>query len=130
MKSSDFLVRLRRFGSLKWYRHSGGAGDDDRITPPVVVWRFAEPRPVWLPGTLRGIVEDERREIDWLFDTTRRNWVLIPSHVMEEKGRHHFATEAQAAEVIARDDPEYSRRAVHDFDRIIAALNSLTEHSR
>ncbi|WP_157170438.1 hypothetical protein, partial [Nocardia carnea] len=120
----DFLVRLRRFGSLEWYRHGGGC-DDGRFTPPIVVWRFAEPRPEWFSETLRGIVEDDRREIDWLFDTTRRNWVLIPSHVMEVKDRHRFPTEAQATDLLARGDPEYGRRSVHDFDRIITALDSL-----
>ncbi|MGI5221713.1 hypothetical protein [Nocardia sp. CA-290969] len=126
MRPIDFLAQLRRFGSLEWYRHGGGAGDDDRFTPPLVVWRFAEPLPVSFAEDLRRIVEDERREIDWLFDTTRRNWVLVPSHVMEEKGRHQFATEAQAADLIVRNEPEYCRRSVRDLDRIIAALDLLT----
>ncbi|GGL47394.1 hypothetical protein [Nocardia jinanensis] len=125
MDSSDFIARLRRFGSLEWYRHAGGGVDGEYFRPPLVVWRFSEPRPVWVAETLQRIVGDERREVDWLFDTARRNWVLVPSYVMEEKARHGFATEAQAADLIARENPEYGRRSVRDFDRIIVALDSV-----
>ncbi|MEU4314277.1 hypothetical protein [Nocardia sp. NPDC024068] len=125
MDSSDFIARLRSFGSLEWYRHAGGGVDGEHFRPPLVVWRFAEPWPVRVSEALERIVADEQREVDWLFDTARRNWVLVPSFVMEEKARHGFATEAHAADLISRENPEYSRRSVRDFDRIIVALDSV-----
>ncbi|MEU1995011.1 hypothetical protein ABZ511_11215 [Nocardia gamkensis] len=123
MNSADFITRLKRYGDLEWYRHAGGMGDDGTLTPPLVVWRFPEPRPVRLAELLHEAVVADNREIDWLFDTTRRNWVLVPSQVMVEKERHGLATEAQAADLLARTDLEFCRRSVRDFERIIAALD-------
>ncbi|WP_110293332.1 hypothetical protein [Nocardia tenerifensis] len=93
------------------------------MVPPVVVWRFAEPRPVEFVDVLRGIVDDESREIDWVLDTTRRNWVLVPSRVMAEKEAHHFATEAQAVALLEQEDPEFCLHSVNDLERIVAALD-------
>ncbi|MGK8508786.1 hypothetical protein ACRS5S_12240 [Nocardia asiatica] len=123
MNSADFITRLKRYGDLEWYRHAGGTGDDDTPTPPLVVWRFPEPRPVRLAELLHEAVGADDREIDWLFDTTRRNWVLVPSRVMAEKDSHRLATEAQAADLLVKTDPEFCRRSVRDFERIIALLD-------
>ncbi|MFB8275214.1 hypothetical protein [Nocardia colli] len=123
MRSSDFISRLRHFGALEWFRHAGGADDCGTAVPPLVVWRFAEPWPARCVELLSGIVESDDREIDWLFDTSRRNWVLVPARVMDEKTLHGFATEAQAVAFLAHEDQEFCRRSVDDFDRIIAALD-------
>ncbi|WP_433654474.1 hypothetical protein ACQPW1_27510 [Nocardia sp. CA-128927] len=127
MRTRDFIARLRPYGELEWYRHAGGADNEGAAVPPLVVWRFAEPRPVELEDLLRGIVESDSREIDWLFDTTRRNWVLVPARVMAEKELHNFPTEAQAVALLEREDPEFCRSSVHDFDRIIAALDRIAD---
>jgi hypothetical protein len=46
---------------------------------------------------------------------------------MEEKRRHGFAVEAQAVSVLEREDPEFSKRSVNDFGRILRALEQLAE---
>ncbi|MEU1950848.1 hypothetical protein [Nocardia rhamnosiphila] len=130
MKSRDLITLLRNFGNVEWYRHAGGIKDDGTARPPLVVWRFSEPRPIEFRDALRGIVEADDRKVDWLFDTSHRNWVLVPSRVMEEKDRHGFAVEAQAANLLEREDPEFSQRSVSDFERILRALNRLTETSQ
>ncbi|MCX0274642.1 hypothetical protein NLM24_28925 [Nocardia zapadnayensis] len=116
---------LKNFGNVEWYRHAGGLNDDGTSRPPLVVWRFSEPRPMDFKDKLHGIVEADDREIDWLFDTSRRNWVLVPSRVMEEKNRHGFAVEAQAVSLLEREDPEFCQRSVSDFERILRALDQL-----
>lgn len=123
MNTGDFVSRLKQYGDLEWYRHAGGVGDDGTSTPPLVVWRFAEPRPARVAELLHEAAFANHREIDWLFDTTRRNWVLVPSRVMAEKERHGMATEAQAADLLVRTDSEFCRRSVRDFERIIAVLD-------
>lgn len=127
MKSRDLITLLKNFGNVEWYRHSGGINDDGTARPPLVVWRFSEPRPVEFGDRLRCIVEADDRMVDWLFDTSRRNWVLVPSRVMEEKRRQGFAVEAQAVSVLEREDPEFSKRSVNDFGRILRALEQLAE---
>ncbi|MGW4327439.1 hypothetical protein ACWEKR_16260 [Nocardia sp. NPDC004573] len=123
MNSGDFITRLKRYGDLEWYRHAGGLGDDGTPTPPLVVWRFPEPQPAGLAELLHEAASAGNREIDWLFDTTRRNWVLVPSRVMAEKEHHGLATEAQAADLLTRTDPEFCHRSVRDLARIIAVLD-------
>ncbi|MFE7741492.1 hypothetical protein [Nocardia sp. NPDC057455] len=123
MNSADFITRLKRYGELEWYRHAGGLGDDGAPAPPLVVWRFPEPRPVRLAELLHEAVVADNREIDWLFDTTRRNWVLVPLRVMAEKDSHKLATEAQAADLLVKTDLEFCRRSVRDFERIIGLLD-------
>ncbi|CAM4518142.1 hypothetical protein NONI108955_40925 [Nocardia ninae] len=125
MNSRDFIARLQPYGDLEWYRHAGGTRDDGSSVPPLVVWRFAEPRPVEFAEQLRKIIDSDHRDIDWLFDTTRRNWVLVPERVMAEKEHHRFATEAQASDFLERQDREFCERAVKDFDRIIGELDEL-----
>ncbi|WP_157838359.1 hypothetical protein [Nocardia farcinica] len=123
MNSGDFITRLKRYGDLEWYRHAGGTGDDGTPTPPLVVWRFPEPQPARLAELLHEAAVADNREIDWLFDTSRRNWVLVPSRVMAEKEHHGLATEAQAADLLTRTDPEFCQQSVRDFERIIAVLD-------
>ncbi|WP_459545562.1 hypothetical protein [Nocardia sp. X0981] len=125
MRSREFIMLLKNFGKVEWYRHVGGIDGDGRARPPLVVWRFSEPRPVEFAAGLRGIVEADSREVDWLFDTSRRNWVLVPSRVMEEKHRHGFAVEAQAVDLLQGEDPEFGQRSVSDFERILRALDQL-----
>ncbi|MFE9320018.1 hypothetical protein ACIHDR_04030 [Nocardia sp. NPDC052278] len=123
MNSGDFITRLKRYGDLEWYRHAGGIGDDGTPAPPLIVWRFPEPRPAHVAELLHEAALADNREIDWLFDTTRRNWVLVPSRVMAEKELHGLATEAQAVDLLVRTDREFCRRSVRDFERIIAVLD-------
>ncbi|MFQ6228813.1 hypothetical protein [Nocardia sp. NPDC002869] len=129
MSSRDLITLLKNFGNMEWYRHAGGINDDGTARPPLVVWRFSEPRPEEFRDTLRSIVEAEDRKVDWLFDTSHRNWVLVPSRVMEEKARHGFAVEAQAVDLLEREDPEFSQRSVSDFERILRTLKRLMETS-
>ncbi|MBF6164854.1 hypothetical protein IU486_08715 [Streptomyces gardneri] len=123
MNSGDFITRMKRHGDLEWYRHAGGMGDDGTHAPPLVVWRFPEPQPTRVAALLHKAAFADDREIDWLFDTTRRNWVLVPSRVMAEKELHALATEAQAVDLLIRTDREFCRSAVRDFERIIAVLD-------
>jgi hypothetical protein len=123
MRSREFIITLKEFGDVEWHRHAGGVSDDGAARPPVVVWRFTEPRPVEFASWLRGVIEADSREVDWLFDTSRRNWVLVPRRVIQEKRRHRFAVEAQAVDLLQREDPEFSQRSVCDFERILRALN-------
>ncbi|MFD3705236.1 hypothetical protein ACFWUP_19020 [Nocardia sp. NPDC058658] len=127
MNSEDFISRLKQFGDLEWYRHAGGIGVDGTPIPPVIVWRFPAPQPTQLAELIRISVISNEREIDWLFDTTRRNWVLTPSRVISEKELHNLATEAQAVDLLSKTDPEFCEKSVRDFDRIIAALDRHTD---
>ncbi|MFQ6397626.1 hypothetical protein ACLMAJ_29800 [Nocardia sp. KC 131] len=123
MNSGDFIARLKRYGDLEWYRHAGGIDDGGVPVPPLVVWRFPEPRPTRVAELLHQAAFADDREIDWLFDTTRRNWVLVPSQVMAEKERRGLATEAQAVDLLVRADREFCQRSVRDFERIIGVLD-------
>lgn len=51
--------------------------------------------------------------------------MLGPSRVMEEKDRHGFAVEAQAVDLLQREDPEFGQRSVSDFERILRALDQV-----
>ncbi|MGV9925184.1 hypothetical protein [Nocardia rhamnosiphila] len=93
----------------------------------LVAFRASTDR-VW--DAQRGIVEADDRKVDWLFDTSHRNWVLVPSRVTEEKAHHGFAVAAQASDVLEREDPECSQQSVSDFERILRTLNRLTETSQ
>lgn len=108
---------------VSWTAVEWGDRPGAPATPPLVVWRFAEPRPLEFAEMLHTILNADHREIDWVFDTTRRNWVLTPARVLVDKERPAFATEARAVDLLKREDPAFCRRSVSDFDQIIGVLD-------
>ncbi|MEU0541553.1 hypothetical protein [Nocardia sp. NPDC005978] len=125
MNSQDLIDRLRQFGDLEWFRHSGGVDVDGIAVPPLLVWRFSEPRPIGLIDVFREIVSDPNLEVDWSFDAERRNWVLMPSLLLAERAKRRLGTAAEARSILMAEDQDFCRRSVSDLDRIVNALDRI-----
>ena len=120
-----FIDTLRQAGEIEWSRNVAGTDDKGQPTPPLVVWRFTEPRPEWVLEKLRRLTDESAGRIDWTIDATRRNWVLIPTRTIEEINRTQPPlTEREAIRHLMQTDEEFCRRASEDFARITAALKS------
>lgn len=124
-ESSSFIEQLRHVGEVEWFRYSASSDKDGNPVPPIIVWRFTEPRPTMFIDQLRRMTESTERKIDWTIDTSRRNWVLMPSRIVEVKARQHLATDAQAIHHLTQEDSEFCRNALTDLTRIVNELNHM-----
>ncbi|MGV9674840.1 hypothetical protein ACWDSJ_06145 [Nocardia sp. NPDC003482] len=126
---AEFIATLKRFGTLEWYRFGGGITESGIYDPPLIVWRYAEPRPSWVAEKIQQLVGAEDLLIDWAFDTSRRNWVLVPARVLEEQERQSLPTDASAVALLMRNDQDFCRQAVLDFELIVQNMARMSDDS-
>ncbi|MEV6478905.1 hypothetical protein [Streptomyces sp. NPDC051576] len=87
-------------------------------------WRYASPR----AGTSQ-LLEDSVRElptqVDWTLGTTQKNWILIPSRILDES--HGFEDPAfmEAVNQTNVQDQDFCLKALADFRLIIQHLQQI-----
>lgn len=117
--AGDLIDRLRKWGTIEWARYGGGTIEDGVAVPPLVVWRFAEPRPVEFIEYFTELLNGKPREIKWRFDTSRRNWVLAPARIAREQAARHLGTDSQATRFLVDNDQAFCHKAVQEFAEIV-----------
>ena len=115
----QLIDSLQSRGDLAWYRYAGGFSDDGRATAPVVIWRFAGQTPGGLEESLSKITSSESRLVRWNFGFHGRNWVLLPSRVLEIQKNRDLPTDMAAVGALAEEDQSFCVASVHDFEAIV-----------
>jgi hypothetical protein len=115
-----FVALLAQSGELEWYRYLGGATEDGRGIPPLVVWRFAQRDQRFEQKLLRA-VGSFHGAVAWSCERPGRNWVLTPTRVLELQQDLSLASDTAALTEISRVDPKFSLVALRD-------LRALTDH--
>lgn len=114
---------LSRFGELEWFRSSA-------LTHPVygyqqvphLGFRFREPREE-IAGLIREVLRDFTGRVEWTLDTTRKNWLLVPTAVMARENEADAKWFSNAL-VDMVSDQEFCLSALSDLREIIEMLRS------
>ncbi|MFJ3904326.1 hypothetical protein [Streptomyces sp. NPDC090025] len=116
---------LSKLGPLKWFRLSA-----DRhplygyYQVPYLGWRFETPTDENL-RLIEQAVRSTPTSVEWGIDTSRRNWLLAPSTLLE--GNHDDRAVGTFDERVnlAMRDQDFCVAALKDLDAIIRMLRSL-----
>jgi len=80
------MQALSRFGELAWFSLPA------EIHPlygypqvPYMGWRYKSPRE-HVAEFLEDLVQEAHTQVEWTLDRSRRNWVLLPSRILNEAG--------------------------------------------
>ncbi|MDT6983841.1 hypothetical protein ACFSUJ_12730 [Streptomyces lusitanus] len=126
-KRSALAARtLSRFGELEWYGLSAESNPvHGYLQVPLMKWRF-KARSERTAQLIRESVRASSTQVEWTLDTSRRNWVLLPSRVSNEARGLANPAFSKALELIITQDQEFCRRALADFERIISDLREVS----
>ncbi|MGA5217725.1 hypothetical protein ACPCAE_16895 [Streptomyces cinereoruber] len=116
---------LSLLGPLRWLRLSG-----DRHPlygyqqVSFLGWSFEEPDAEKLRVVERAVRTAPTRE-EWVIDTSRRNWVLVPTRLLGE-GENPVASPGFDERVsLAMRDQDFCARALLDLDAMLDTLRGL-----
>ncbi|MFC7973699.1 hypothetical protein ACPCTN_19565 [Streptomyces cinereoruber] len=116
---------LSLLGPLRWLRLSG-----DRHPlygyqqVSFLGWRFEEPDAEKLRIVEQAVRTTPTRE-EWAIDTSRRNWVLVPTRLLGE-GENPVASPGFDERVsLAMRDQDFCVRALPDLDAMLDTLRGL-----
>ncbi|MGI5346674.1 hypothetical protein ACQEU8_00500 [Streptomyces sp. CA-250714] len=84
-------------------------------------WRFANPTDD-LPALFRRIAAVAPEHLEWVFDCSRRNWLLIPARLSRQQLETSGVDFPEMRDVLRRTDQEYCRTANTDMERIVDCL--------
>ncbi|WP_329586285.1 hypothetical protein OG500_35185 [Kitasatospora sp. NBC_01250] len=74
---------LRLLGELEWGRYAIGLNPaDSRMFPSSIVWRYREPS-ARMAEILRAAVAEMASRFEWRFDSSGKNWTLMPMKLAE-----------------------------------------------
>ncbi|WP_370220820.1 hypothetical protein [Kitasatospora sp. GAS1066B] len=74
---------LRLLGELEWGRYAIGLNPaDSRMFPSSIVWRYRDPS-ARIEEILRVAVSETASEFEWSFDSSGKNWTLMPMRLAE-----------------------------------------------
>ncbi|MET7296790.1 hypothetical protein ABZS79_32635 [Streptomyces griseoloalbus] len=125
-QSNHAMRTLSRFGELEWFGLSVESNSvHGYLQVPHMKWRYKTPgeRTAWL---IEGVVRDAHTQVEWTLDRTRRNWVLLPSRVIIEAQGLAGPAFVDVVKRINTQDQDFCRRALSDFDLILACLQEVT----
>ncbi|MFD5326619.1 DUF6531 domain-containing protein [Streptomyces sp. NPDC127092] len=122
---------LSRLGPLRWFRLSAGRHPlYDYYQVPYVGWRFDAPRIEYLQ-LIEQAVRATPTAVEWSLDTTRRNWLLAPSVLLEDNETDGTPAAFDERVNLAMRDQDFCIRALGDLDAIIQTLQDLiTRHNK
>ncbi|MFF4587068.1 hypothetical protein [Streptomyces sp. NPDC001388] len=116
---------LGRFGELAWFSLP------TEINPkhgyhqvPYLGWRYTTPRE-GLAEYIEGAVRTLPTEVDWSLDTTRRNWLLVPTRILRDAQGLTNPAFGDVVHFINTQDQDFCLRALSDFRLIIQHLERL-----
>ncbi|WP_432083415.1 hypothetical protein [Streptomyces sp. WAC 04229] len=119
------MQTLSRFGELEWFGLSAESNSvHGYLQVPRMKWRYKN-RGEHTARLIEGAVREAHTQVEWTLDRTRRNWVLLPSRVIIEAQGLMSPAYSDVIHRIAMEDQGFCRRAIFDFDLIIACLQEV-----
>ncbi|MGW2639440.1 hypothetical protein [Streptomyces sp. NPDC001348] len=119
------MQALSRFGELAWFKLPKEYNDIyDYHQVPYMGWRFISPQ----EGVAQYIADAVREiptQTEWELDTTRRNWVLLPSRILREAQGLADPAFSDVIHSIDTQDQDFCRKALSDFNLIILHLQQI-----
>ncbi|MFI8852074.1 hypothetical protein [Streptomyces sp. 891-h] len=116
---------LRAFGELEWFKMpltTHPLYGYEQV--PYVGWRYKNATNETI-AMFQRVAADAPEHLEWAFDSSRRNWLLIPARLSQEYLDDSGSTFLEMISAISETDQEYCRAANLDIDLIIDFLEGL-----
>ena len=115
---------LSRFGELEWFGLSAESNSTyGYLQVPYMKWRYKN-RSEQTARLIEDAVRATHVQVEWTLDRTRRNWILLPSRIIVEAQGLMDPAFSDVVDRINTQDQDFCRRALSDFDLLIACLQS------
>lgn len=115
----EIIDILEKISELEWYRYKTLNDPKQHIYPPIIVWRFKESSKIEdLKNAIKKAVDCFQGNVEWVFKTTSKNFVLIPSMIEEMTNSGKYRTDTQIVSFLAENDPEYGKLANSDVPNL------------
>lgn len=92
---------------------------------PYMGWRYKSPRDK-VAEFLDGVMHEVHTRVEWTLDTSRRNWVLLPSRILiEARGLENPAFE-NVVHSINVQDREFCLESQSDLELIVQRFREVS----
>ncbi|MEU3355708.1 hypothetical protein [Streptomyces sp. NPDC037389] len=122
MATERILEILRAYDPVGWMKVSMGRHPlEGYLQAPFIAWRFQSPRKE-LQDLLENAIKEASGRVEWMLDTSGKNWVLAPSRLfagVAETGRPGFSD--VVASITLSDQP-FCAAATADMESILDFL--------
>lgn len=116
---------LSKFGELAWFKLPTEVNPTYGYPQvPYMGWRYRAPRE-GLAHFLESAIGNLPTEVEWILDSSQRNWVLTPTRITRAAGGLANPAFSEAAHLINSQDREFCLKAQSDFHVIIQHLEQL-----
>ena len=122
--STYVLKALAAHGVVQWARISVGRDPQDSLArPPMVSWRYVEPR-AQMGELIASMVRSFEGNVEWAMNLSGRNWTILPKRLQQE-----FAGAAEGYTGVLSDmkssDQDFCIRATCDLRDLMDRLKEL-----
>jgi hypothetical protein len=124
-RGEQAINALKRFGELEWFKLPL------EINPrygyaqvPYMGWRFTAPAE-WVAELIEGAMKAPPTQVDWTFDRSRKNWVIVPTRILREAGGLADPAFSNVVHAVNTNDKDFCSRALADFELIIHHLQQI-----
>ncbi|MFF8193864.1 hypothetical protein ACF05L_24125 [Streptomyces bobili] len=125
-RSEQAINALKRFGELEWFKLPL------EINPrygypqvPYMGWRFTAPEER-VAELIEEVIKAPTTQVDWTFDRSRRNWVIVPTRILREAGGLADPAFSDVVHAVNTNDEDFCFQALADFELIIHHLQRIT----
>lgn len=112
MNIIDVISKVGRIAHATWRPGSSPTGSALHY-PPLVTWRFVDPDTDI--RELASAVCSYRGMVEWILETRRGKWGLMPRRIREMVDAGQFVGELDAAESLMHSEPEFGVAANADL---------------
>lgn len=124
-RSMKAMQSLSRFGELAWFSLPAEIHPVyGYLQVPYMGWRYKAPS-----EEISQVIEDSvnglTTQVEWKLDTTRRNWLLLPSRILHEAGGLENPAFAEVVHFVNTRDQNFCRIALSDLDLIIGHMQEV-----
>ncbi|WP_150236930.1 hypothetical protein [Streptomyces albofaciens] len=119
--SKEILQGVSTLGLLEWSKVSGGRDSRGNLQVPYAAWRYHE-RTEKKREIIAAICTSPPKNIEWTFDTSRKNWLICPTRLITEQqvsGRRFSETAA----AIEASDQSFCMAAHADMVSIVQNIS-------
>ncbi|MFF9275398.1 hypothetical protein [Streptomyces griseosporeus] len=125
-RAEKAMETLSRFGELAWFKLPTEQNPQYGYRQVTYMgWRYLSPRE-GLDEFIEGAVREVPTQLDWTFDRSGRNWMLLPSRILEEAQGFSQPGFSDTLHSINLNEPDFCISSLSDFDLIIQHLRNIS----
>ncbi|WP_158813307.1 hypothetical protein [Streptomyces rimosus] len=117
----EILQGISTLGLLEWSKVSGGRNPQGRLQVPYAAWRYHD-RTEEKRDIIVAICSSSPKNVDWTFDTSRKNWLICPTRLIAEQQDSGMRF-SEAAATIEASDQSFCMAAHADMANIVQDIS-------